>query len=591
MLCSFVLGMCFRYCQETNSGSLVIPTSVDDIKFHAWSAWQMILRSGIPSVTTWAIYALFFVVQIVLAMFMPGVTMYGLPTQPHGVRLPYLCNGYTCYYLCLFGALLVHFTGVFNLTYIVDHYGEFLIASMLIGDVTSLMWYVYGLATADEYNGGHMRSGNPIYDFFMGTILYPRIGIVDIKMVAECRWSWTTLIMITLSCALKQYEQTGDISAQMLFMLFAHWLYSNATAKGEHCIPCTWDMFHENFGWMLNFWNVSGVPFMYTFQSLYILKNQAKISENYPLALIIFNYTLLIVAYYVFDSANSQKATIKVKVERSTFPQVPWGVLEEPVRFIYTPYGNLLVDGWYAFGRKLQYTGDILMALSWGLACGFHSLLPYWYCFFFTCMIIHRQSRDEVKCSAKYGKYWKMYTDRVPNVFFPSLAFYYWLFTGVHPADSIPEQVIDFELPSATKNGQTTPAVAAKPAASAKPSVTHAAAPTYAAAAPTPTNSDDDDEAVASSPTPVKRKPGRPSAAAAKRTEAGLTSPERAPRATTPAKGRTPSRGRATTPSRAKAAATEASSAPTPSRSRATTPSRARAESRGRGGRSTKKSD
>lgn len=23
---------------------------------------------------------------------------------------------------------------------------------------------------------------------------------------------------------------------------------------GEHCIPCTWDMFHERFGWMLNFW-------------------------------------------------------------------------------------------------------------------------------------------------------------------------------------------------------------------------------------------------------------------------------------------------------------------------------------------------
>lgn len=475
-----------------------------------------------------------------------------------------MCNGYSCYYLCLFGALLVHFTGIFKLTYIVDHYGEFLIASILIGDVTSLLWYWYGLATEEEHND--RRSGNVIYDFFMGSILYPRIGIVDIKMVAECRWSWTTLIMITLSCALKQYEQTGDISPQMLFMLFAHWLYSNATAKGEHCIPCTWDMFHEKFGWMLNFWNISGVPFMYTFQSLYILRNQAKITADYPSYLIHFNFVLLIVAYYVFDSANSQKATIKVKVDRSTFPQVPWGVLEEPVRFIYTPYGNLLVDGWYAFGRKLQYTGDILMALSWGLACGFHSLVPYWYCFFFTCMIIHRQSRDEVKCSEKYGKYWKMYTDRVPNVFFPSFAFYKWLLTGVHPADSIPPQVIDFELPGQKSE---TPAPAAK-----KLSVTHAAAPTYSAAAPTPTNSDDEEDAVAS-PTPVKRKAVR-----ARKSEAGLASPERA----RPTAAATPSKSRSTTPSKA-------ARATTPSRARSTTPSKQRAESRGRGRASAKKAD
>ena len=55
--------------------------------------------------------------------------------------------------------------------------------------------------------------------------------------------------------------------------------------------------------------------------------------------------------------------------------------------------GNLLVDGWYRYARKMQYTGDIMMALSWGLACGFGSSLPYFYALFFTCMIIHRQIR------------------------------------------------------------------------------------------------------------------------------------------------------------------------------------------------------
>ena len=102
------------------------------------------------------------------------------------------------------------------------------------------------------------RTGIVIYDFFMGTVLYPRIGEVDIKMIAECRWSWLTLMILTMSCAMKQYENLGYVSREMGVMLVAHWLYSNATVKGEHYIPCTWDMFHEKFGWMLNFWNITG---------------------------------------------------------------------------------------------------------------------------------------------------------------------------------------------------------------------------------------------------------------------------------------------------------------------------------------------
>eukprot|EP00401_Gymnodinium_catenatum_P020841 CAMPEP_0117610372 /NCGR_PEP_ID=MMETSP0784-20121206/81838_1 /TAXON_ID=39447 /ORGANISM="" /LENGTH=88 /DNA_ID=CAMNT_0005413771 /DNA_START=24 /DNA_END=286 /DNA_ORIENTATION=- len=88
------------------------------------------------------------------------------------------------------------------------------------------------------------------------------------------------------------------------------------------------------------------------------------------MALTVFNFCFLFLGYYIFDSANAQKASIKIRVKRHTFPQVPWGWLDEPIKFIVTPKGNLLVDGWYAFVRKIQYTGDIMMATSWGLATG-----------------------------------------------------------------------------------------------------------------------------------------------------------------------------------------------------------------------------
>jgi Delta24(24(1))-sterol reductase len=116
-----------------------------------------------------------------------------------------------------------------------------------------------------------------------------------------------------------------------------------------------------------------------------------------------------------------------------------WGILDKP-KFLVTPKGNLLIDGWYAYARKMQYTGDIMMALSWGLACGFGSLLPYFYVTFFTSMIIHRQSRDEIRCKEKYGEYWDKYTKLVPNVFFPSSSFFVWLFTGRQPAHLIKQE-------------------------------------------------------------------------------------------------------------------------------------------------------
>jgi len=34
------------------------------------------------------------------------------------------------------------------------------------------------------------------------------------------------------------------------------------SAKGEECIPVSWDIFHEKSGFMLIFWNYAGVPFV-----------------------------------------------------------------------------------------------------------------------------------------------------------------------------------------------------------------------------------------------------------------------------------------------------------------------------------------
>jgi len=81
--------------------------------------------------------------------------------------------------------------------------------------------------------------------------------------------------------------------------------------------------------------------------------------------------------------------------------------------------GTLLIDGWWAYARKIHYTADIVMASSWALACGFGSALPYIYPVFFFVMIMHRAHRDEARCSKKYGADWERYLATVPYRFVP----------------------------------------------------------------------------------------------------------------------------------------------------------------------------
>ena len=257
----------------------------------------------------------------------------------------------------------------------------------------------------------------------MGAWLNPRIGALDLKMWAEIRVSWLTLFLLTASGVAHQFAEYGSVSVPMIFMAVAHFLYANACMKGEECIPTTWDIFHEKWGWMLVFWNLAGVPFVYCFNSMYIASR-----PPFELSLphTIFCFALLLGAYYVFDTANGQRNHFRMQingsyVKRKTIPQLPWDTLKNP-RYLDTAAGSkLLIDGWWRFVRKPHYTADILMALSWGLICGFDNVLPYFYVTFFVVMILHRARRDIARCKRKYGKDWDRYTKEVPHLLIPKV--------------------------------------------------------------------------------------------------------------------------------------------------------------------------
>lgn len=355
-----------------------------------------------PTKTTWIITLGYHITQIIFAAIMPGVYVKGMS------GLGYHCNGYVTFYATIGLALLMHYNNTLDLTILVDDYPRFLTVTVLLGNLYSMM--LYASVTDKTYT---------LYEYFIGGILHPRIGNIDIKMLLETRLSWTWLFLITIGGYIKNVEQYGWMNPS-LYMLLAHWLYANACAKGEHFIPYTWDIFHEKLGWMLCFWNVSGVPMLYCYQTLYLSKNYVEMPVEWWCAITF----ILIIAYCIWDQCNYQKNLYKCMereevIDRNLFPTFR-GLPKNP-KVLTCSKGKLLIDGWYAYGRKIHYMADTVMALCWGLCCGFNSFFPYVYVIFFGSMIIHRAFRDEDRCSKKYHEIWDKYLEIVPYRFIPGI--------------------------------------------------------------------------------------------------------------------------------------------------------------------------
>ena len=248
---------------EFHHGSLFFgPSSWSDPT--AWKELWSQLSTAAPTAQAWAIYGTFFMSQFALFFVCPGLTVVGLPVpSENNRRLVYHCNAFCSWIITLLGVFVLHYSGVFSLSTVSRLRGQLIVVSMITADIIALVMYV---AAVFVFKNGHRLTGNHLYDFFMGAWLNPRIGSLDLKLWAEIKMSWVTLFLLVLSSAVGQYEASGIISYGMLVLVFAQGLYANACMKGEECVVSTWDIFAEKWGWMLIFWNLCGVPFVYTFQ-------------------------------------------------------------------------------------------------------------------------------------------------------------------------------------------------------------------------------------------------------------------------------------------------------------------------------------
>jgi len=228
--------------------------------------------------------------------------------------------------------------------------------------------------------------------------------------------AWT---LIDLSFAAAQYNKIGYVTNSMILLNFLHAVYVIDFFYNEDWYLRTIDIAHDHFGFYLSWGDTVWLPFMYTLQSHYLVRNP------YDMNWLFFAFVLGmgLVGYYIFRTTNNQKDIVrKTKGDTKIWGRKP--------SFIKAKYFStdgeehesiLLTDGFWGYARHFNYVGDLLMSLSFCLTCGFNHILPYFYIIYMTILLVHRIERDQGRCSTKYGEYWKEYTKIVPYKLIPKV--------------------------------------------------------------------------------------------------------------------------------------------------------------------------
>ncbi|XP_077361323.1 delta(14)-sterol reductase TM7SF2 isoform X3 [Festucalex cinctus] len=318
-----------------------------------------------------------------------------------GTCLKYPINGF--HSLCISGALLML---LLMLEAPLGHVFELMLplAACATGAsfVLSLYLYVCSFWAPPHALALGGNTGNPLYDFFIGRELNPRIGHFDLKYFCELRPGLIGWVVINFAMLMQEVELRGSPSLAMILVNSFQLLYVADALWNEEAVLTTMDIVHDGFGFMLVFGDLTWVPFTYSLQAAYLVEHPQALSPLGVAAIITLNG----IGYYIFRKSNSQKNQFR---RNPTHPSVA------RLETIATATGKrLLVSGWWGLVRHPNYLGDLLMALAWSLPCGFSHLLPYFYVIYFTVLLIHREARDEKHCRAKYGLAWDTYCRRVP---------------------------------------------------------------------------------------------------------------------------------------------------------------------------------
>lgn len=348
-----------------------------------------------------AVYAGFIVALFLLSVVLPGRKVLGQPL-PGGGRQTYVMNGMALFvathmFLFVGGKLF----GL-SLTPLLREFWSLLVAANLITVVWMAWMYRRGMRnlvasaragdqTSEEDHETTKRG--PLARLWYGVELNPTLFGVDLKVFAY-QPSLIGLGVLNAAFAWAQVEQLGSITPQMLAYQCFWWAYLFTHYWQEDNVLSMWDVIAEKFGFMLLWGDLVLVPFFYCIAGWWLLANPTPM----PLLAVLAIAALHGLGLWIFRESNAQKN--RFKKDRNA---IIWG---KPAQ---TLGGRLLISGWWGIGRKINYSGEIMVYTSFALTTGFGSLIPYVLPLWLCVLLPHRAWRDEQRCQAKYGELWAEY--------------------------------------------------------------------------------------------------------------------------------------------------------------------------------------
>ncbi|KAK2387937.1 Delta(14)-sterol reductase [Trifolium repens] len=357
----------------------------------------LIIHAFILPSNSVALLAGFFTYLAIVGSILPGKLVPGVLLSD-ATRLHYRCNGLLSLFL-LVGLLWISAKMEFlSLTAIADSGLELLSTTFILSILVTLVLYISGCKSKSKSSSlkPHI-TGNLIHDWWFGIQLNPHFMSIDLKFffVRAGMMGW---LLINLSVLAKSI-QDGTLSKSMiLFQLFCA-LYILDYFVYEEYMTSTWDIIAERSGFMLVFGDLVWIPFTFSIQGWWLLKNKVELTT----AAVVANCFLFLIGYMVFRGVNNQKHDFKKN------PKAPiWG---KPPKVIG---GKLLASGYWGVARHCNYLGDLLLALSFSLPCGISSPVPYFYPIYLLILLIWRERRDEARCAEKYREIWLEYRKLVP---------------------------------------------------------------------------------------------------------------------------------------------------------------------------------
>jgi 7-dehydrocholesterol reductase len=375
--------------------------------------WQPVFFG---SATAWAMIGSFFVSQLLIMKYVPGRKFYG-PITPKGNVPIYRANGPQAFFVSLGIFYLASFKlQLFSPTIIYDHFGELLGALNMFSFAFCIFLYFKGRYLPSSSDAG--CSGNPIFDYYWGTELYPRMLGIDIKKFINCRFGLVGWSYIVLSFAAKQHMLFG-LSDAMLVCVMLQILYLAKFFIWETGYLGSIDMMHDRAGFYICWGSMVWLPAVYPCSALYLVSHPLHL--GFPLFATIFMLGMASILLTYFADRQRQQVRV-MNGECRVWKKEPQLIIAS-----YTTQTGeqkqslLLASGFWGISRHFHYVPEFLGAFFWSVPALFTSFFPYFYVAFLAVLMIERALRDDRRCAKKYGDDWKRYCSKVPYKIIPYL--------------------------------------------------------------------------------------------------------------------------------------------------------------------------